>query len=264
MLCIGDSNTYGLWLEREEAYPARLALRWNAGPQATPVEVLNLGVPGANTSRVLRNLSPVVDATRPDVVLLMLGVNDYWTRPVPLDATDEAPQRSQAEPWLLRHSILYELLRLAWRSRDPRAGEVEVTVREGKKQERRAAGHALRLGDVELDAGFEEGLDPSERGDSDALLANLEEIASRLRARGVALYLLTYPARSDFYALANRQVRLAARESGVPLVDFEPLFARRCASSACPDWFFSDHHPTARGYDLMARVLVQRLRRDGW
>lgn len=50
ILCLGDSNTYGLWLERDEAYPQQLEAIWNADPAAAPVEVLNLGFP-ARTRR---------------------------------------------------------------------------------------------------------------------------------------------------------------------------------------------------------------------
>jgi hypothetical protein len=48
IVCLGDSNTYGFFLERpaEEAYPHQVQERWNARPGAAPIEVLNLGVPG--------------------------------------------------------------------------------------------------------------------------------------------------------------------------------------------------------------------------
>jgi lysophospholipase L1-like esterase len=45
VLCVGDSNTYGLHLERSDAYPAVLQRRWSEQPGHAPVEVLNLGVP---------------------------------------------------------------------------------------------------------------------------------------------------------------------------------------------------------------------------
>lgn len=265
--CIGDSNTYGLWLAREEAWPARLEALWNAQPGAKPFEVVNLGVPGANTSHVLRDLPRMLEATQPQLVLSMLGVNDYWTRPAPLaeaDPADAASAASPRGPWLLRHSILYELWRLALRSRDPRAVPVEVSLRETKTPGRLAGEGVLRIGEVELDVGYAQGRDASERGDSAALLANLETLALRLRERGIPLYLLTYPARWDFYHPANLQIRLAAQRSGTPLVDLEPLFASRCPQRTCPDWFFADLHPRASGYDVVAEALVEKLRRDGW
>jgi lysophospholipase L1-like esterase len=264
--CIGDSNTYGLWLEREEAWPARLEARWNEQPGAKPFEVVNLGVPGANTSHVLRDLPRMLEATEPQLVLLMLGVNDYWTRPAPLaeaDPADAASATTPRGPWLLRHSILYELWRLAIRSRDSRALPVEVSLRETKTPGKLEGEGVLRIGDVELDVGYAQGQDASERGDSGALLANLETLARRLREREIPLYLLTYPARWDFYRAANDHIRLAAQQSGTPLVDLEPLFASRCPQRKCPDWFFADLHPTASGYDVVAGALVERLRRDG-
>lgn len=258
--CIGDSNTYGLWLEREEAWPARLEARWNEQPGAAPFEVVNLGVPGTNTSHVLRDLPRLLEAVEPQLVLLMVGVNDYWTRPVPLGEADDP----KPGPWLLRHSILYELWRLALRSRDPRALPVEVSLREDTTPGQREGEGVLRIGDVELDVGYAQGQDASERGDSAALLANLETLATRMRERQIPLYLLTYPARWDFYRAANDRIRMAAQRSGTPLIDLEPRFAPLCPRPPCPDWFFPDNHPSARGYDVVAEALVEQLRRDGW
>ena len=34
VLSIGDSNTYGLWLERDESYPSQLEAHWNATVEA--------------------------------------------------------------------------------------------------------------------------------------------------------------------------------------------------------------------------------------
>ena len=59
MLCIGDSNTYGLWLERSQAYPQQLETLWNERNESPKLEVLNLGFPGTNSSRIVRDLRRV-------------------------------------------------------------------------------------------------------------------------------------------------------------------------------------------------------------
>ena len=56
MLALGDSNTYGLWVEPAESYPAVFERRWNADPARRPIEVLNLGFPGTNASMVRRDI----------------------------------------------------------------------------------------------------------------------------------------------------------------------------------------------------------------
>ena len=44
ILCLGDSNTYGLYLDRSEAYPKQLEALWNQSGSPR-VEILNHGFP---------------------------------------------------------------------------------------------------------------------------------------------------------------------------------------------------------------------------
>ena len=47
---MGDSNTYGLYLDKKDAYPKQLETIWNATHKNNPIEVINLGYPGSNSS----------------------------------------------------------------------------------------------------------------------------------------------------------------------------------------------------------------------
>ena len=54
ILTLGDSNTYGLYLQADQAYPSLLEQQWNAHHPDNRIEVINLGFPGTNSSRVLK------------------------------------------------------------------------------------------------------------------------------------------------------------------------------------------------------------------
>ena len=88
IVCFGDSNTYGLYLERHESYPAQLERELAALRPTQPVEVVNLGTPGLSSSRLLRKFPELLETLAPDLVIVMLGVNDLWT-----DPTAESPLR---------------------------------------------------------------------------------------------------------------------------------------------------------------------------
>lgn len=77
VLAVGDSNTFGLFLPEEDAWPAQLQ-RLTVGEQP-PLEVVNVGYPGTNSFRVLANLPELLAQFSPDIVLLMVGFNDFWT-----------------------------------------------------------------------------------------------------------------------------------------------------------------------------------------
>jgi len=79
ILALGDSNTYGLYLPPESSYPSQLEQQWNAQHPELSVEVINLGYPGTNSFRLLANMPEILDTFKPDLVLLMIGFNDFWT-----------------------------------------------------------------------------------------------------------------------------------------------------------------------------------------
>ena len=85
VLALGDSNTFGLFLAAHESYPGQLQASWNEDFATPKIEVVNLGYPSTNSSRLLLNFERLLEAFTPNVVLLQIGVNDYWTAPVPLD-----------------------------------------------------------------------------------------------------------------------------------------------------------------------------------
>lgn len=105
VLALGDSNTYGLYLQPEDSWPAQLEKRWNETHPEQSIEIINLGYPGTNSFRLLANLPQILDTFRPDVVLLMIGFNDFWT-------PAETPARP-GEPTLMErariHSRVYKL-----------------------------------------------------------------------------------------------------------------------------------------------------------
>jgi lysophospholipase L1-like esterase len=79
ILALGDSNTYGLYLDKEEAYPAQLEKLWNETNPDKPIEIINVGYPGTNSFRLRANLPELIDTFQPDMALVLIGFNDFWT-----------------------------------------------------------------------------------------------------------------------------------------------------------------------------------------
>jgi len=73
IVAFGDSNTYGMNMSRQEAYPAQLEAMLKA--KGHDVRVTNAGEPGATTSNALARVDWAVPAgTR--VAIVQFGVND--------------------------------------------------------------------------------------------------------------------------------------------------------------------------------------------
>jgi lysophospholipase L1-like esterase len=260
ILCLGDSNTYGIYLEPGEAYPAQLEALWN-GAGGSRVEVLNLGFPGTDSSKLVSELPRLIDTLEPDLVTVLVGANDFWTEPVATSGRSET--RPGAWRLLLGHSRLHRLFQLLRRRLDPVELEIQF---ESEDSLDRGTGSA-RFGDVEIPLGWRRSSEPPDDWLSRtrveiALGRNLRELARQSHELDAQLVLLTYPSRFGLYAFANPVIQRVARATGTPFVDLADVFTPLCPVEECAGLLFPDHHPRARGHYLIAETLLRRLRAD--
>lgn len=74
--CFGDSYTYGLGADSRLSYPAQLeSLLEKEGHH---LKVVNCGMPGKNSRQTLIALRNVMNTLHPDIVLVMVGLNNSW------------------------------------------------------------------------------------------------------------------------------------------------------------------------------------------
>jgi lysophospholipase L1-like esterase len=254
VLCLGDSNTYGLWLEHreQEAYPQQLEALWNARVAAPKLEVLNLGLPGTNSSRLVRDVPRMLETLHPDILILLVGVNDFWTVPFPLE---EAKETRPKAGFLARHSLLHRLFYLIRRGRT--AGEVEI-VMDPEGDLARGAQHKARVGGLEFDMSFVKAA-PGLWGDAQALKQNLQRLIGEARAAETSPYLMTYPSQKSFHLAANEAIAAAAFDTDTPLIDLAAIFEPICPTEDCPELLFPDGHLKAPGYAIVAEKLLERL-----
>lgn len=88
ILCLGDSNTYGLYLPAQDSWPSQLqGLLDRQSPGR--YQVINLGFPGTPTFRIAENLPSFLARFQPDRVIVLAGVNDFLYGAI--DAAKPAP-----------------------------------------------------------------------------------------------------------------------------------------------------------------------------
>jgi hypothetical protein len=75
--------------------------------------------------------------------------------------------------------------------------------------------------------------------------------------------LLSYAENGGLHSVVSAAARSLAAESGVPFADNERVFGEAFAREGHEALMFNDHHPTARGYALMARTVDETLQGAG-
>jgi lysophospholipase L1-like esterase len=246
ILCVGDSHTFGLGVQRElESFPVRLEVLLNGGDPNGEFAVENLGVPGANTAIVKAELERALAGGRFDLVIALAGYNDGWN-------LQQAAASERSRPRLL----LPQLLR--W-IRFCLAGAARPA--DGLEQDER--GLFVRHADgtrqyVNTDPASREGVYSGMELERRVEIG-LQAIADVCRARETALLLQTYACgANDRFGAANEAARAAAGRAGVPLVDQARWFEEQ--RDVDPKLLFQpDGHPTDAGCLLMARAIHARL-----
>jgi hypothetical protein len=233
VLSLGDSNTYGLHLkDRNQAYPMVLQQLWRQRFPRQPIEVINAGVPGTNSSKLRNQFPALLRAFNPDVVTIMIGVNDFWTEPEPIRSLDVEQSEEPFSLW--RYSRLYRLLYMIVRASQQPQVEVEFANPQGYRPGR----GTVRYGKEAFDLGWTQQAPTGVRGWQAMHMENCKAIAEQARAAGATLIFLTYASQSQFYGVANMMVRKAAAVTDVPLVDLQPVFQARCPQGDCRDLYY--------------------------
>jgi lysophospholipase L1-like esterase len=231
ILALGDSTTFGLGVDDDDAWPARLETLMNAAGKR--VEVVNAGVPGYTAFQGLRFLRGRGIRVAPDLVVATFGFNDAdgsWA-----SRSDEETARLMAlrdrEAPLMR-SRLYAGLKLLALWARPAAVPA-------------AAPHRPRLSEEE----FTEAL------------AEMQDVATRAGSRLLlAIWPYASQAASGQSALVGYQSLVArvGETRGVPTADLVPRFV----AGRRP--LFIDHvHANAGGCNVAAEALANEIERLG-
>ena len=218
ILCLGDSTTE---LGGDEAWPGQLQVVLQQAAPRRPYRVINGGQTCADTGYVAAHLQQNLDRYRPQLVVMMVGINEHGIR-----MYRQLPTSSSL---LFKHSRTYRLLVLMlWRAL---GGDTDRTP------------------------------DPGPMYREPYTRRNMESMARTLRSRGIRLVAMQYPRRpaaplsellrglQDVVVVSNQAAFEGALEGG----RYEDYFMDRFAGDF--------GHCTPKGNRLLAENLARTLRR---
>ena len=135
ILALGDSNTYGARYSQEQAYPGQLQSILDLRVPGR-YKVINLGLPGMNSSEVRARLKGWYLQYQPYAAVLCVGINNVWNR-----AEDDSADASAGWMPQLRVVRLARLLRLNLSNRSNRLPLIKGTGRPELRRVLLADGH---------------------------------------------------------------------------------------------------------------------------
>lgn len=247
VLCVGDSNTYGLHLPRVYAYPALLQAALGRRYRQ-PINVVNRGIPGQNSAQVALGLEQDLLDLSPDLVLILAGINDTWNT----DGQDLGLVSLLGRLKLVR---LFRVLMAGvtttgtFEIRSDDQGEIVV--------DRGAGARRVNQGDLPDIARL------SGTSLVEVMHAGLGRALAACRDAGSRPVLMTYAEYQGPFAEINAVVREFARQHQVLLIDHEQAFLEHFAAEGYTSLMFDDHHPNVRGYRWMAMGIDSDLAESG-
>ena len=175
IICMGGSSTFGFFDRDEHTYPAELERAFRAGnlPGGATVEVINAGIPHANSDNILAMLRNELLDYRPDILTFYEGYNDAT---FPMD--ENALQRTMR--WMHAHFASYVALSRA------------MTAVRGRGLRGRWSGYLSNQ-----DASS---VDRQVRLHVERFEGNLREVVRLARAKGVPVVLIKQPITMEYYS----------------------------------------------------------------
>jgi len=257
VLCLGDSCTFGLMLDRRQIYPERLQALLAARLGQTGCEVINAGVPGYSSYQGVRLLEKKFAAWDKDLVTVYFGMNDSDAAFLYGDA-EQPSDRLLAVRRALEHSRLYQWLAL-WIAGRMRAhavakGRPLVPLTEDEWRKGRRVADRVRR-----------------RVTPDEMVHNYEHIAQLGREQGFRVLFMTCPyarrpddPRTPFIRVLeryNEAIRQMVSQTNAALIDLDDIFRKTGGDALFVEG--DPIHPNGQGHAVIAQAIFAEMERRG-
>jgi lysophospholipase L1-like esterase len=284
IVAVGDSVTLGYGVEDDQAWPALVA-------KALPHNrLINLGLIGGGTQQYLRVYETFGTRLHPKLLLVgFLVRNDFWDADM-FDGWLKSGARGNYMVWrdygrpkstsLSLEQPIGNLMRsLLWRGHVLASKShfynllmyVQRYVR-GYGPSKTRAFRAPDGTQLQLDlGGFTSQTGIAQPGNRafDISVEALQRLDSIALANGTKILVILQPSKEEVYlplmgetnfdADPGRPLRVKLGELGIPYLDLLPEFRNRAAKGEVL-FFETDGHPNARGYALIAELVISHLK----
>lgn len=241
IVCIGDSFTYGLGVEKNDSYPTQLEKLLNSNIISRHFKVFNFGVPGSNSSMHLGYFTELIRGqVRPDLVIILTGANDSWNF---AKSNIEKVMQNQSAFSKLGTKIItffadfriYKMVKLIIVNLTRRTSESEIGRGKIVFTTKNPPGRTI-----------------------DKLKEhNLTQMATLAQSSGIQLMFQNYPNPGNGNCDDTIEQKITQHFS-IPFVNNCAVFFERLKTTSPHDLYIYDNcHPNAAGYAIMAQGIYK-------
>jgi lysophospholipase L1-like esterase len=246
ILCLGDSTTYGIGASNvnEFSYPSQLQKLFDNIIPNNNYKVINLGKPGINSSQLLNRFEKNVAEYKPDIIIIMVGINDPWnfeeSNILDFYNVPAAKQLYMRIELLLNQSKLFRFLKLVFMS--SKFNELTVPDFDNK-----TLSHAVEFYSS----------DPAKAtAFHDAIVNNITKLKEIADHHNVTIIFMKY--HNIGWGHPEPIIHHTYEQLGVPVVDNESLF-KKATQLGIKVLGNDNWHPNDIGYALIAKSIFNKM-----
>ena len=258
ILCLGDSNTYGIYYSESESYPGQLQMILDKRAPGR-YNVLNLGLPGMSSSQIAVRLPGWINQYHPQSVVVSVGINNYWNR-------------SESETYWLYGLRLYRMIKLGLggfpsHMQDTSRAVLKFISKNNEKYDLEI--HDSKTGNLLIAL---EGATRDTRNDAqavDLLQRDLTAMLALTKKHNIQLILLTYaafplpdrftPRVFNKFISINEGMQVFGRQHGLTFVDVRNRFLELLSKGTPRAQYFASYteaHPNPAGCLEIATLVA--------
>ncbi|MCB1152189.1 SGNH/GDSL hydrolase family protein [bacterium] len=240
VISLGDSCTFGDGVANWEAYPEVLEELVRKADPDRPVNVINAGVPGYTSYQIEQYLKTELLKFHPDVVTVYVGFNDNIPASggVPDKLINKGGDEAEALQRALRPLRLYQFVNKI------------------------VSGIRNKDADLGPSRPLPEGVTYESRVPVDDYIQSLCDINKFGKEHDFTTVVMTLPHIFEKQPHRNREIRKAARECEIPMVELWDVM--KAAQAEGVGLYNSDGgHPNAFGHRVIAKALFAELQKLG-
>ena len=258
IICLGESSTAGLYVNRQDSYPAQLKEMLK---QEYPEKDISVIVPphvGQNTSQVSNRIKHYIDLYKPSLIVLMVGYNNEWSlaesnigKFLKLNGMQVFKVKILVQLNKLR---LFKLFRYVYLKHVKKEKSGHVSGLEGTK---------YMWGGPELTRWPpKKWVYPFARHNREAFVKlwryDVQKIISTAKKNNVKIVLMTYHINPTY--LPSKEFILMAREEGIPLVRNDLVFRYLYQRGVLKSYLLEDNwHTNKKGYRIIADNVFKTI-----